>query len=357
MRCDKERGGAWKIDIWVMVVLCALGVLLMNSCSREGGAGKAAVEPQVKVIYGYFDTVSMLYSYAGDEAERFEENAQKVTEILRDYHKLFDIYNQYEGMNNLCTVNQMAGGEPVKVDERLIEFLVFAKKMCEVTDGKMDVMMGAVTQLWHDARENGRLPENQAIVEAAQHVGIELLEIDEENSTVRILDSKASIDVGAIGKGYATEVAARYLSVVGATGYVLNTGGNVRCVGTKADGSAWSTGIRDPQRPEGVRVKLEIEDCSCVTSGGYERYLEVDGERYSHIIDKDTNWPARYWGSVTVICEDSAVADALATALFCMDYEHGRALVDALDGVQCIWICEDGQVLCSEGLEGKLVML
>ena len=320
------------------------------------GCSKPKVETQSRVLYSYFDTVTMVSSYAGDDVVSFEANCIIVEDILRDYHRMMDIYHEYDGMNNLCTVNLNAGKDPVKVDPRLIEVLLFSKRLCELTGGKMDITMGSVLSLWHEARaaEPQHLPSEEALKKAGKHMGFELLEIDEKNSTVRITDPEASIDLGAVGKGFATEVAAMALEEKGVTGYVINAGGNLRCIGTKADGSGWVTGIRKPQDPDNLALTVTISNTSCVTSGGYERFLEFGGVRYSHLIDKETLWPAFYHGSVTIITEDSGLADALATAVFCMGYEDGLALVESFDNVQCIWIGNDGHILHTKGLDKKI---
>lgn len=138
--------------------------------------------------------------------------------ILGEYHRLFDIYHEYSGENNLCTLNRNAGGESIEVDRKLIDFLVYAKELYETTDGKMNVMMGSVLSIWHDLRTaagddpaSARIPTDEELQTAGEHTDISALEIDEENCTVRISDPDASIDVGALGKGYATEMAARWL--------------------------------------------------------------------------------------------------------------------------------------------------
>ena len=125
--------------------------------------------------------------------------------------------------------------------------------------------------------------------------------LDVENNTVRISDPLASIDVGALGKGYATEMAAQKAETLGCESYVLNVGGNIRIVGTKPDGSGWVTGVKDPANTEKFAVKLMLADTSCVTSGSYERYYTVDGVRYHHIIDEATLFPADYYSSLTVV--------------------------------------------------------
>ena len=329
--------------------LCIAGLfLLLFGC-------QSSVKVQEKTYFTYFDTVSTLYSYADDDEERFSKNCSEIEGLLKKYHRLFDIYNEYDGINNLCTVNKNAGGEAVVVERELIDFLLYAKELYSITDGEMNIMMGSVLSLWHSCRTdaiNGdpHLPESEALKTAGMHISIDSLVIDEKNCTVRITDDKASIDVGALGKGYAAEKIAEYLESADADGYVIDLGGNIRAVGTKPDGSGWVTGIRSPFDPSGYSKKFTLSDTSCVTSGNYERFFELNGVKYHHIIDKDTLDPADYFASVTVICEDSSMADALSTALFCMSYEKGIDLVDKLDGVEVLWVCKDGKIYMTDGL-------
>ena len=316
-----------------------------------------------KSFFEYFDTVSYVYSYAGDGTETLDENCEMVGDILSEYHKLFDIYYEYSGINNLCTVNKNAGGEPIEVSPKLIEFLKYAEELYTLTNGKMNIMMGSVLKLWHDERtyaasnpQNAKIPTNEALIEASKYVGFEFLEIDEENNTVRITDKNARIDVGALGKGYATEKAAQALIAKGVEHYVLNIGGNIRIIGTKVNGESWKTGIKNPENPNyEYSAYLNLADTSCVTSGDYERYFTVDGKKYHHIIDGETNMPAEYFSSITVICEDSGLADALSTALFCMSYEDGLTLVESIDGVGALWIGRDGEVKYSDGIADLII--
>ncbi len=312
-----------------------------------------------KVYYTFFDTVSYIYNYAGDSQEVFDEKTAAAASILEEYHRLFDIYYEHSGINNLCTVNKNAGGEPIEVDQKLIDFLLYAKELYGLTDGEMNVMMGAVLRPWHDCRTaassdpaNAKIPDAAILEEAAKHTSIDLLEIDDENNTVRISDPAASIDVGALGKGYATEKAAQYLESIGSTSYVLNIGGNIRIIGSKPDGSGWLTGIKDPADSDNAYAEyITLKDTSCVTSGIYERFYSVGGVQYHHIIDKDTLMPSVFFPSVTIITKDSGLADALSTALFSMSYEDGRALVDSLGGVEVLWITHDGEKLMTDGFK------
>ena len=332
-------------------------ILLVSHLTGCSGT-KATPEPMGKAYFTYFDTVSYVYNYAGDPADEFDARSAGASAVLSTYHQLFDIYHEYSDMNNLCTVNRLAGGDPVPVDEKLIEFMLCARDMYEKTNGEMNVMMGAVLNIWHEHRteagddpKSATVPAEEELRAAAEQIDFSLLEIDEENLTLRVTDPQASIDVGALGKGYATERAAEYLRQDGAEGYVLNVGGNIRIIGTKPDGSGWITGVRDPADPDGDFVcRLKLADTACVTSGTYERYYTVDGVRYHHIIDKDTLFPAEYFTSITVVTQDSALADTLSTALFCMSYEEGLALTEQLGGVDVLWVCPDGTVLYTPGM-------
>ena len=325
-------------------------VLVLSLSALTGCADKK--EPHAERFYEYFDTVSVIYSYAGDTEEVFRANSDAAKELLFEYHRLFDIYFEYSGINNLCTVNKNAGIAPVSVDERLMDFLEYAIEICKKCDLEINIAMGSVLSLWHDARTSGsgQLPDTTVLNEAAKHTDIDAIIIDREAGTVYINDPDLSIDVGAVGKGYAVMKAAELLIERGANGYVIDVGGNIRVIGTKPDGNGWITGITDPDGDSSsLAARIMISDTSCVTSGDYERYYTVDGIDYHHIIDRDTLMPARYFSSVSVVCRDSALADALSTALFCMPKEEGMALLSSFDGVEAMWIYPDGRAETTDG--------
>jgi thiamine biosynthesis lipoprotein len=169
--------------------------------------------------------------------------------------------------------------------------------------------------------------------------------LDSETLTVYFADPEMSLDVGAIAKGYTAERIAEALSDAGFTSITLNLGGNVRVIGEKPNGEGWTTGVENPHVQGGEYIhKTTLTDGSAVTSGDYQRYYEVDGVRYHHIIDKDTLMPAAHFSSVTVYTRDSGLADALSTALFNMTYDEGAALVNTLDGVKVVWAFPNGEI-------------
>ena len=302
--------------------------------------------------YDVFDTVTTLTAQADSKAE-FDETAEKIHAELLEYHELFDIFKPYPGIINLYIVNQTARIAPVKADSRIIDLLLDCKQAYEVTDGKVNAAMGAVLQLWYEARNAGLdspeyafLPSQSQLDAASQHIDFNDVIIDEEASTVYFADPHILLDVGAIAKGWAAQKVVENAP----DGWLLSVGGNVCATGPKADGSAWNVAIQDPLDPNAYLHTLSVSDGCVVTSGDYQRTYIVDGKSYHHIIDPNTLYPASLWHSVTVVCNDSGIADILSTAPFLMDQESGQMLLDRY-GAKALWMDVSGNVAYSPGFE------
>jgi len=333
------------------VLPCLLAVCLFLQCVGFGGCVTETAKYS-EYSFDYFDTVTTITGYAKSQ-EAFDEIAGAALAELAEYHKLFTVYHRYEGMENLCTVNELVDGthRTVTVDERIIDMLLYAKEMYEKTGGTVNIAMGSVLSLWHEYRQEGindpqaaKLPPMEKLEEAAEHTDINDLIIDEEVCTVTLADPAMKLDVGAVAKGYAVEMVAQSMEAQGVTGYVLNVGGNVRTIGAKGDGAKWLVGIENPEEDSenAYLAYLELSGESLVTSGSYQRYYVVDGKRYHHIIDPETLLPSEGYVSVSVVCDSSADGDALSTALFCMDFEVGLALVESLPDTEAMWVMQDG---------------
>lgn len=328
--------------------LAALALLagLLSGCGRS---------KRYETTYlDLFDTVTTITGYA-ESFTAFRETAQSIHDELMEYHQLFDIYHEYPGMNNLKTVNDRAGSGPVAVDRRILELLQFGKELERETGGVVNVAMGSVLALWHQAREtaladpdHGALPDAAALEMAAAHCDFDCVVLDEAAGTVCLTDPQLRLDVGAVAKGYAVEQVCRSVP----DGYLVNVGGNVRTCGSKPDGAAWSVGL---QSPEGgyLHTVSAGGTTSVVTSGDYQRYFTVDGMRYHHIIDPATGMPGEKWRAVSVICADSGVADALSTALFLLDREKGQELLDRFDA-EALWLDRSGGEFFSPGIAALL---
>ena len=298
-----------------------------------------------------FDTLTTIKGFAESEAE-FQAMVQKIHDELEEYHQLFDIYNDYD-IPNLKTVNDSAGVAPVKVDERIIALLLDCKAYYELTNHKVNAAMGSILSLWHDARTHGindpvnaALPDTNALLLAAEHMDFSCVVINEADSTVFITDPDVSLDVGAVAKGWAAQRVAENAP----SGLLISVGGNVCATGPKDEnGTPWVVGIQNPDSSDYLHT-IYLTKGSVVTSGDYQRAYTVDGKSYHHIIDPETLYPSACWRSVTIVCEDSGLADALSTALFVLPQEEGQTLLDQC-GAMALWVCMDGTILYSPGFE------
>ncbi|MDD7174332.1 MAG: FAD:protein FMN transferase [Clostridiales bacterium] len=376
-----------------MKKLAAAALLLMLALCALTPAG-AEMNKYSAMYMDSFDTVIKLIAYAESE-ETFNAWSDTVHQTYLYLHKLFDTYNTYddEGIVSVCALNQRAAQEPVEVDPILFSLLTYCKNNYVSCQGQVNVAMGSVLSIWHEYREAGlddpqhaSVPPMELLTAASDHSDIGDLILDEEAMTVYFADPELKLDLGAVAKGYATEIVAQLLlssdltvdeealtvylanlnlkldlntvargnpeSVAqlllsgGMRSFIISAGGNVRVGEPPQDGrKAWGIGIQDPDgNVLGVGDIVEtlfLSGMSVVTSGDYQRYYVVDGECYHHLIDPDTLTPPSYYRSVSIITENSGYADMLSTAAFLMPYDESRAFIDSLDGVEAIWLIKD----------------
>ena len=360
-------------------IILVLAVTMMTGCtapqSTESAADSAQTDGQstlpadqgtpVKYSSSFtssFDTVITLIGYANSQAE-FDHWADLAESEFLKLHQLFDIYHEYAGINNLMTVNHQAGKGPVQVDARILDLIEFYLDNDHLAPGKVSPSLGSVLRIWHDHREaaesgQATVPNLADLQAAARHIDPSTLKIDRQASTLELTDPQVRLDVGAVAKGYATEIVARLLQSQGMTSGIISAGGsNVRLIGKPADPAreTWAIGIQNPfvsmLIPEGQSVDvIQSNDTSIVTSGDYQRYYLVDGVVYHHLIDPDTLMPANHQRAVTIVTPDSGLADYLSTAVFLLPYEDGRKLVESLPDCEALWIFQDGSMKATDGL-------
>ncbi len=345
------------VSMFLVMILVVLQVLSFASC-------KAPEKTKYSAHYfNYFDTVTIIMGYT-ETKEEFDAVCEDIKSLLEEYHRLFTIYNRFENLNNLVTINDVTDGkhQVVKVDEKIIDMLVFAKEMYKKTNGKVNIAMGSVLSIWHVYRNEGldnpskaQLPPMEKLKEANKHTDINDLIIDEEKNTVYIADPLMKLDVGALAKGYAVEKIGEYLEGKGIDGFLLNVGGNIRTVGyAGTEGERWKAGIENPDTENEEKPYIEyikVAGESIVTSGSYQRFYVVNGENYHHIIDPETLMPGVKFKSVSVITNDSGLGDAFSTALFIMDYQKGKALVEKTENIEAMWVMPDGEQRYSSGFK------
>ena len=312
--------------------------------------------------FDLFDTVSVVKGYARSQAE-WNEQMEALHDDLLHYHQLFDIYNHHDGMVNLYDVNAGAAAAPVAVEDDLYAFLDWCDNtIYPETDGATNIAAGAVLSLWHDAREsdNPVPPEDALIRQALDHIDIANLQLDAGAHTVYFADPAMSLDVGAVGKGYAVEKAAEAAQARGLDSALLNIGGNLLAIGEKANGEGtWTVGVENPwgSDPAYVQTVTLPDGYSLIVSGDYQRYFEYAGVRYSHLIDLTTGYPARYCNSVAILSPagGGGTGDALSTALFCLPEDAGRTVLAGVSGYEALWLYPDGSSAQSDGWTGQPV--
>lgn len=333
----------------ICLALASCGGETGNLSSREPAqTAETKYEKVQDISYDTFDTITSFVYY--DEIGNKDEIVDLLHERMLYYHKLFDIYNAYESMNNAYTVNASMG-KPVKVDEPFLELVELSKMLYEKTGSNANIAMGGMLSLWHDAREtkvDGHhvLPSRDALIKAKAHMDLSKVIVDREKKTITLADPEMKLDLGAIAKGYAVEHTAQELESAGARNFILSAGGDVRTAGNPPGRTDWRVGLQDPEHPLDQSSLVHIirvgAPVSVVTSGDYQRYFEENGVRYHHIIDPHTLEPSRNFSSVTVVHPDSAYGDFLSTALFLLPLEEGKKIADQFD-VAVLWITLDGK--------------
>jgi len=260
-----------KCPFFLIFLIIILSVL--SGCSSES----TSLNRYSRSSFDLFDTVAVITGFDTSK-EAFDAKTDKLLLLLEEYHQLYDIYHEYDGINNLKTVNDNAGIRPVVVDERILDLLDYCIEMYRVTDGFTNAAMGSVLSIWHEYREAGAenperaaLPSREELEEAAQHVDISGVIIDRTENTVYLSDPKMRLDVGSIAKGYATEKIALAAEEMGWEHLAFSIGGNVRTIGTKGDGTPWTAGIQNPD----LSAQVCLSGCADGFGAGYQRVLSA----------------------------------------------------------------------------------
>lgn len=276
------------------------------------------------------DTVVTIRAYAPQETV---DNAMR---LIRDYEQ---VLSRTVESSDIWKLNH-ADGNPVEVNPETADLLRLAVEISEYSDGAFDVTIAPMSALWDFASETPSVPDASMLKEAAQRVDWRNIRI--EGTTVT-LQNGAEIDLGGIAKGYIADRVAAYLKEQGVAHACINMGGNILVFGGKPDGTDWTIGIRDPNgTAEQSEEVLSLSDGAVVTSGNYERFFLQDGVRYHHILDPKTGMPVQNGvASVTILSNDSALADALSTACFVLGPDASKALLERC-GARAIFLCTDG---------------
>lgn len=268
-----------------------------------------------------------------------------------ELYRLDSMFSRTSETSPVSDVNRQAGAMEVCVPEELYELIASAAALSERTGGAFDSTVAPLMNLWDFKSESPRVPDLSDIQKLLPLVGWENVQLSQETNVVRLLLPGMQIDLGGIAKGYASERLAAMMREYGVSSALLSLGGNIAAVGQKPDGTPWQVGVQDPRNPEKIIGIISAEDCFLITSGDYQRGFFIGDQRYHHILDPETGYPAaRGLISATVVSKDGTSADALSTALIVRGTEGAIDLWRASDDFEAVLVTEDGRVLVTEGL-------
>ena len=302
-----------------IIILLSL-ILFLTGCNNQ--------EYYSKNLF-YMDTVINIKIYDND-----------INKVNKAFTDLDNLYQKYEQITNFYDKNselsKLNNNVDINISDELWQLIKIGNDWYYKSNGLLNINIGNLTKVWHDFRENqDELPN-------VENITIDKLNIENE----KITNKEVSIDLGAIAKGYVTELAGNYLEENGLKYYIINAGGNVKT--GKSHKGYYNIGIASPVNQNETFEIVKGENISVVTSGGYERFYEYDGVLYHHIIDPNTKYPANYMKSVTVIGKDSSECDALSTILFLMSIEEGKEFIKDYD-VDVVWFSNANEIIKSDG--------
>ena len=268
--------------------------------------------------------------------------------------RLEAMISSWRESSQTSAVNRAAGLHPEEVSPELFNLVRRSLKISRLTDGAFDITFASAGRLW-DFR-SGKLPDAADVAEAAKIIDYHNVILNEEENTIFLAKPGVRIGFGAIGKGYAANRAIFVLRQHGIKNALVNAGGDLVATGHQENGNPWTISIAHPRKTGQLLARLDISEQAVVTSGDYERFIMVDGKRYSHIIDPRTGFPVEGLISVTVICPDGELADELATSVFVLGREKGLDLINRLEGIEAIVIDARGAVSYSKNVHNNLVV-
>ena len=251
----------------------------------------------------------------------------------------------------ISKINQQAGVAPVKVNAEVFELLERALKISKLTDGAFDVTYAAMDKIWKFDGSMTEMPSAEIIKKSVEKVGYEYLILNSKDTTVFLQKQGMKIGLGGIGQGYIADQIKSKLIAVGCSSGLVNVSGDINTWGSQPDGKPWTVAIVNPLNKNKVFATFPLIDSAVETSGNYEKYVMFNGERYAHIINPKTGYPAKGIVSVSVFAKTTEVADAMATGIFVLGVDLGLNLINQIKGLGCIIVDDQGKIHSSKNIQ------
>ena len=300
------------------------------------------------------DTILMGSSFTFTAVANDEHIANESMKTgVEEMQRIESIISSWQPNSETSLINRNAGIKPLKVSNELFGLIQRSKMISELSQGNFDISFAAMNDLWDFSSSDVTKPSDEAMEKSLSKVDHQKIILDKEENTVFLKEKGMKIGFGAIGKGFAANRAKAVMIEMGAEAGVVNAGGDLISWGEKPDGGAWNVGIQNPKVENDVLMWIPSTDQAIVTSGNYEKFVDIDGVRYCHILNPKTGWPVVNMKSVTIICQDAELADALSTTVFVLGRENGMDFINQLIGVEGIIIDENDEIYFSTNIESN----
>ncbi|MBQ4822600.1 FAD:protein FMN transferase [Aquimarina sp. MMG016] len=276
---------------------------------------------------------------------------QYIDIAVEEIQRIEKLISSWDKNSQTSLINTKAGIEPVIIDQELFDLIQRAIGISKLTDGAFDISYASMDRIWKFDGSMNKMPSETKIKASIYKVGYQNIILDKEKSTVFLKLKGMKIGFGGIGKGYAADKAKDLLMSMGVDGGIINASGDMNTWGRQPDGVPWKVAITNPLNKDNAFGLLPLINKAVVTSGNYEKYVVLDGKRYSHIIDPRTGYPSNGIVSATVFAPKAELADALATSIFVMGIEVGLNRIKQLKGIECIIIDDQGNIHTSDHIK------
>lgn len=330
----------------MLIAVMILVTLMIAGCSSaQGQSVKLLKEPYKETVF-LMGTVVTVKVYDEGKQPALEKAIHRIEELA-------DQISPEEQDSEIDIVNDSAGIEPVKVSDDVYQLIKEGKQYSEDAEGSFDITIGPLTRLWHIGFDDARKPEQSEIDEVLPKINYENVVLNEEEKTVFLKERGMKLDLGAIAKGFIADETVEVLKEENVTTAIVDLGGNIYVMGNNPSGKPWRTGIQDPFSARGKTIGVfPASNLSIVTSGVYERYIEVNGVRYHHLLNPVDGYPFEGdIAGVSIISKYSIDGDALSTTIFSKGLEGGLKHLDKIEGVEAIFVTFDKKVYVTKGLK------
>ncbi len=278
--------------------------------------------------------------------------AEKAIDVAeKEISRIEKLISSWDAYSQTSAINSNAGKKPVKVDIELFGLIKRCKKVSSLTNGAFDISFASIDKIWRFDGTMKKIPSPDSIAASIEKINYQNIILNKNDTSIFLTKEGIKISFGAIGKGYATNKARDVMKSMGIANGIVNAGGDLFAWGRQANGEQWKIGIADPKNKNKIMAWLQLENTAIVTSGNYERFVLIDGKKYAHIIDPRTGYPVSGLKSVSIICPDAELADALATAIFVMGEDSGMQLIDQLENIEGIIVNEQDEIFISKNLK------